>query len=101
MDFPIPLLCSEPEIATPPLAGTILPGVTRMSLLELGASWVRRGRRRGRREGQEREGSKVYVFMCMKVWGCMLVFTDRVIFSSRERTKLLREPSLWRMSGRQ
>lgn len=29
----------DPEIATPPLNGTILPGVTRMSLLELGASW--------------------------------------------------------------
>lgn len=38
---------SEPEIATPPLSGTILPGVTRMSLLELGASWVRAGVRRG------------------------------------------------------
>ncbi|XP_064399610.1 branched-chain-amino-acid aminotransferase-like [Halichondria panicea] len=29
----------DPEIATPPLDGTILPGVTRMSLLELGATW--------------------------------------------------------------
>ena len=31
----------DPEIATPPLDGTILPGVTRKSLLELGATWVR------------------------------------------------------------
>ena len=30
----------DPEIATPPLGGTILPGVTRKSLLELGATWV-------------------------------------------------------------
>eukprot|EP00731_Ephydatia_muelleri_P007044 Em0003g1292a len=29
----------EPEIATPPLLGSILPGVTRKSLLELGKSW--------------------------------------------------------------
>jgi branched-chain amino acid aminotransferase len=29
----------DPEIATPPLCGTILPGVTRMSLLELAATW--------------------------------------------------------------
>ena len=33
-------LSVEPEIATPPLSGTILPGVTRKSLLELGAQWV-------------------------------------------------------------
>ena len=32
---------TDAEIATPPLSGTILPGVTRMSLLELGATWVR------------------------------------------------------------
>ena len=31
---------TDPEIATPPLDGTILPGVTRMSLLELAATWV-------------------------------------------------------------
>lgn len=30
----------DPEIATPPLDGTILPGVTRKSLLEIGATWV-------------------------------------------------------------
>ena len=34
------LSLADPEIATPPLSGTILPGVTRKSLLELGASWV-------------------------------------------------------------
>jgi len=34
------LLLAEPEIATPPLTGIILPGVTRKSLLELGATWV-------------------------------------------------------------
>ena len=34
------VLILEPEIATPPLNGSILPGVTRKSLLELGASWV-------------------------------------------------------------
>ena len=38
MCFDIPI--SEPEIATPPLLGSILPGVTRKSLLELGKSWV-------------------------------------------------------------
>ena len=32
---------SESEVATPPLTGTILPGVTRKSLLELGKKWVR------------------------------------------------------------
>ena len=30
----------DPEIATPPLSGAILPGVTRKSLLELGETWV-------------------------------------------------------------
>lgn len=30
----------EPEIATPPLFGTILPGVTRSSLLDLASKWV-------------------------------------------------------------
>lgn len=30
----------DPEIATPPLNGLILPGVTRKSLLELGRNWV-------------------------------------------------------------
>lgn len=29
----------DPEIATPPLSGAILPGVTRMSLLDLGKTW--------------------------------------------------------------
>jgi len=29
----------DPEIATPPLDGSILPGVTRKSLLELGKTW--------------------------------------------------------------
>jgi len=32
----------DPEIATPPLSGIILPGVIRKSLLELGAKWVSR-----------------------------------------------------------
>ena len=34
------LSLADPEIATPPLSGTILHGVTRKSLLELGTSWV-------------------------------------------------------------
>ncbi len=38
--FYLCFLVLDPEIATPPLDGTILPGVTRMSLLELGSSWV-------------------------------------------------------------
>jgi branched-chain amino acid aminotransferase len=29
----------DPEIATPPLNGIILPGVTRKSLIELGRTW--------------------------------------------------------------
>ena len=31
---------ADPEIATPPLSGTILSGVTRMSLLDLGKTWA-------------------------------------------------------------
>ena len=42
---------ADPEIATPPLNGTILPGVTRLSLLELGATWVSGWVREGEREG--------------------------------------------------
>ena len=34
------LLFLEPEIATPPLTGIILPGVTRSSLLQIGKTWV-------------------------------------------------------------
>ena len=32
--------CPEPEIATPPLNGLILPGVVRKSLIELARQWV-------------------------------------------------------------
>ena len=31
----------EPEIATPPLNGLILPGVTRDSIIQLAKKWVR------------------------------------------------------------
>ena len=41
MNVIMPTFVSDPEIATPPLSGTILPGVTRKSLLELGAAWVK------------------------------------------------------------
>ena len=34
-------LPTEPEIATAPLDGLILPGVTRDSILELAKNWVR------------------------------------------------------------
>ena len=33
--------CLEKELVTPPLDGLILPGVTRMSLLDLAKEWVR------------------------------------------------------------
>ena len=47
----------DPEIATPPLSGIILPGVTRKSLLELGKSWVReRGENKRRRRKSRSEG---------------------------------------------
>ncbi len=36
----ISVLLTVPEIATPPLAGNILPGVTRKSLMELAEKWV-------------------------------------------------------------
>ena len=35
------LFSSEPEIATPPLNGLILPGVTRDSIIQLAKKWVR------------------------------------------------------------
>lgn len=52
----------DPEIATPPLSGIILPGVTRKSLLELGKSWVReRGGRIRKVEVRVSEKSKLKV----------------------------------------
>jgi len=35
------IITTEPEIATAPLDGLILPGVTRDSILKLAKSWVR------------------------------------------------------------
>ena len=36
----IPFFFTVPEIATPPLLGNILPGVTRDSLIALAKEWV-------------------------------------------------------------
>ena len=59
-------LSLDPEIATPPLDGTILPGVTRMSLLELGATWV------GRQIDRSRWFSGI-VDIVVVLWFCLLL----------------------------
>lgn len=40
LQFLLLLFITEKELLSPPLDGTILPGITRKSLLELGQEWV-------------------------------------------------------------
>ena len=62
------MLFLEPEIATPPLTGIILPGVTRSSLLEIGKTWVSEGATGATCDGVscngDSEGVRMRVMVC-------------------------------------
>ena len=57
------VLFLEPEIATPPLTGIILPGVTRSSLLEIGKTWVSEGTTGTTCDGDS-DGVRMRVMVC-------------------------------------
>ena len=57
------MLFLEPEIATPPLTGIILPGVTRSSLLEIGKTWVSEDTTGATCDGDS-DGVRMRVMMC-------------------------------------
>ena len=61
------MLFLEPEIATPPLTGIILPGVTRSSLLEIGKTWVSEDTTGATCDGDsdgDSDGVRMRVMMC-------------------------------------